>query len=516
MTSSVSPAQMQAPADMSPVDGTQESLRRDFSSEADATSPGALPDPKKRRTGTGSRGVANLTPDQLAKKRANDREAQRAIRERTKNTIESLQSQIRELTSQQPYQELQNVLRQKELVEAENADIKRRLASALALIQPILGQQGLELPAYQPPAHPFIPHRRSSTSNINASTPSSAASPMTVATGPSQWQSPSLSISHEARGYVPVQTAQTAQTKPLSQRGYDLPPNLEVAPERLGLDFLLDGSQRLNKTPTGVNGLPPSSFHQIPRELERISPGQRSNSVVSTSTTFNASMGMEMYAHNAPIRNGPPTCPLDSLLLDFLRERRQLAAEGASISSLIGPAYPSVTSLLNPSRAAQPHPLSKVVTDILATFVDLSTLPEQVALLYIMFLIMRWQIAPTQENYDRLPDWATPRPTQLFTPHPAWIDHLPWPKMRDRLVRDYSPREYLFDNFITPFTATLNLNWPYEPTDALLSNPETDEWSINPVFERHLRSLENWSLGSAFANAYPRLADTYRLKGDRG
>jgi hypothetical protein len=127
---------------MSPVDGTQESLRRDFSSDADATSPGTFLEAKKRRTGTGSRGVANLTPDQLSKKRANDREAQRAIRERTKNTIENLQNQIRELTSQQPYQELQNVLRQKELVEAENAEIKKRLASVLALIQPILGQQG--------------------------------------------------------------------------------------------------------------------------------------------------------------------------------------------------------------------------------------------------------------------------------------------------------------------------------------------------------------------------------------
>jgi len=34
------------------------------------------------------------------------------------------------------------VLRQKEAVEAENADIKKRLASVLALIQPILGQHG--------------------------------------------------------------------------------------------------------------------------------------------------------------------------------------------------------------------------------------------------------------------------------------------------------------------------------------------------------------------------------------
>jgi hypothetical protein len=122
--------------------------KRGFSEDADADA--ASPDPssdnnnsKKRRTaatGTSSRGVANLTPDQLAKKRANDREAQRAIRERTKNQIETLETKIRDLTSQQPYQELQHVLRQKELVETENAEIKKRLASVLSLIQSILGQ----------------------------------------------------------------------------------------------------------------------------------------------------------------------------------------------------------------------------------------------------------------------------------------------------------------------------------------------------------------------------------------
>jgi hypothetical protein len=119
-----------------------ESLRRDFSADTDTTSPGPFSESKKRRTGSSSRGVANLTPDQLAKKRANDREAQRAIRERTKNQIESLEQRIRDLSSQQPYQELQHVLRQRELLEAENADIKKRLASVLALIHPILGQHG--------------------------------------------------------------------------------------------------------------------------------------------------------------------------------------------------------------------------------------------------------------------------------------------------------------------------------------------------------------------------------------
>lgn len=128
-----------------PSEGTTNG-KRTFSEDADAA---ASPDPssdnnnKKRRTvGASSRGVANLTPDQLAKKRANDREAQRAIRERTKNQIENLERKIRDLTSQQPYQELQHVMRQKELVEQENADIKKKLASVISLIQPILGQHG--------------------------------------------------------------------------------------------------------------------------------------------------------------------------------------------------------------------------------------------------------------------------------------------------------------------------------------------------------------------------------------
>ena len=94
---------------------------------------------KKRRTSTSGRGVANLNPEQLKKKRANDREAQRAIRERTKGQIESLERKIHELTSQQPYQELQHAIRQKELVDAENEEIKKRLDSVLSIIQPIVG-----------------------------------------------------------------------------------------------------------------------------------------------------------------------------------------------------------------------------------------------------------------------------------------------------------------------------------------------------------------------------------------
>jgi hypothetical protein len=125
-------------------------------------------------------------------------------------------------------------------------------------------------------------------------------------------------------------------------------------------------------------------------------------------------------------QNIAPTCPLDSLLLDFLQERQAQASQGVPIKNLIGPDYPNFTAVLYPDRPVESHALSKVFTEMLRTFPDIAQLPEQVAVVYIMFLIMRWQIDPTQENYDRLPEWVAPRPSQLSVPHPAWVDYLPW------------------------------------------------------------------------------------------
>ena len=90
--------------------------------------------------------------------------------------------------------------------------------------------------------------------------------------------------------------------------------------------------------------------------------------------------GNPMLACSVPVRN-IRTCPLDGLLLDFLGERRQRAIEGMPNRDLVGPAYPSVLSLLKPHRSLTSHPLSKVFTDMLSTFPDLATLPEQVGVL---------------------------------------------------------------------------------------------------------------------------------------
>jgi hypothetical protein len=327
------------------------------------------------------------------------------------------------------------------------------------------------------------------------------------------------------------------------QQRIDLTHSLNIGPDRLGLDFLVEPNLKIARMQSGVNGAqdspqyrhvpmkhdwnatmammpgaaqtPPAQQPQPPIYTQPSTPGGVLPPLGTITTPIPApsiAPSIKPHPYSLVPRNCPPTCPLDSLLLDFLAERRQRAAEGLSQSEIIGPRYPSVSSLLNPAISAYSHPLSKVFTDILARFPDLSTLPERVAVLYLMFLLMRWQVAPTEENYLRLPEWFRPVQGQVEKEHPAWFDHLPFPKMREKLVKEYVAGGFPFDNFFIPFTTTLSLNWPYEDSCVLLASPSGDELMINPVFEQHLADVRNWTLGEAFEKAFPQLVGCFNLK----
>ena len=93
---------------------------------------------KRKLNSTSSRGVAHLTPDQLAKKRANDRQAQRAIRERTRTHIEALEKQVRDLSSQKPFLDLQATIKQNERLRAENQELRQGFRAVMDIIRPLL------------------------------------------------------------------------------------------------------------------------------------------------------------------------------------------------------------------------------------------------------------------------------------------------------------------------------------------------------------------------------------------
>ena len=206
------------------------------------------PSSKKRRTSsTPARGVANLTPEQLAKKRANDREAQRAIRERTKNQIETLEHRIHELVSQTPYQELRRVLQEKEVVEAENQEIKRQLNTVLAILQPLVGKPR----------------------TFELSKPSDRKLTEAEYNGNTQMPSPQDGISLLAKGMLgtPTNSQDRQWHQQIAPMGGERDQALSAVPQygvfdqqrqnlspsgdRLPVEFLLDGSQHTAKMMNG-------------------------------------------------------------------------------------------------------------------------------------------------------------------------------------------------------------------------------------------------------------------------
>ncbi|KAF2737127.1 hypothetical protein EJ04DRAFT_561773 [Polyplosphaeria fusca] len=95
------------------------------------------PGAKRRPSRAGTRSVSTLTSAQLERKRANDREAQRAIRQRTKDHIETLERQVRDLTAQldtNSSAKLMELMRRNEELEQENAVLRTRLSHAVTAL----------------------------------------------------------------------------------------------------------------------------------------------------------------------------------------------------------------------------------------------------------------------------------------------------------------------------------------------------------------------------------------------
>ncbi|PNS17331.1 hypothetical protein CAC42_7014 [Sphaceloma murrayae] len=121
--------------DMSQPD--DDSTKRYGSSESETKPSGSGSQPRKRASRAGTRSVSNLSAAQLERKRANDREAQRAIRQRTKDHIESLERKVAEYTGIQEQRErvlAANQARVREL-EQENAYLRSRMGNDAFMMQ---------------------------------------------------------------------------------------------------------------------------------------------------------------------------------------------------------------------------------------------------------------------------------------------------------------------------------------------------------------------------------------------
>ncbi|KAF3918245.1 hypothetical protein ABW21_db0200515 [Orbilia brochopaga] len=454
--------------------------------------------PKKK---TRSRTISSLTAEQLARKRAHDRDAQRAIRTRTKNQITALETRVKELEHEKGEWEF------------KAGELKKELDRALDALDAIK-RNGLQ------------PSPAASAS----STPAGLTSAPLVMRGPPLGVTsgkPPVIVRAEpvpnAAGYMEA-AVDNGDGMALSTTGKE-------SSGAMSLDFVChagfrpNGYRQIQDQPyeytsrkRSLADLNSSSSSDVSSDLLRRVSGAQSLLTSSPSSTVYSIPSVQYPGTYCVRANGhwevmprhlPPTCILDRVYLEFLEEQARLhRVNGTPLSVLAGPPQPDVTFIVSPGLRPPRNGLTQVMAAIVDTFGDLVLLPERLAIVYVLYIWMRWAINPTQESYDNMPEYVKPRPSQLFTARPIWFDHMPWPMTRDVMAKH--PELYSNTEFSIEYTSSLSVNWPYDPAETVMQQTP-GEYVINPVFEEHIRKIENWSIGSRFAELYPDLAPHLKI-----
>ncbi|EPE07613.1 bzip transcription factor [Ophiostoma piceae UAMH 11346] len=211
-----------------------------------------------------------------------------------------------------------------------------------------------------------------------------------------------------------------------------------------------------------------------------------------------------------PPVDGPPTCLSDQILQGFIASKvHQRSVDGALTFGF----KPNLCSLLEKDRRTS-DAISDIVGDIVRSYFEIDTLPKQIAVFYIMCSLLKWMVLLDKASWDRLPVWLRPTQLQVTTPHAAWIDRIPWPRIRDYLI---AHPDITLDHFAAVYSTSFSIQWAYDPSHVLLkATAPGEDIMINPVYEEHIRQLSNWEVGALFRDRYPDIAALIDndLKGD--
>lgn len=478
---------------------------------------GGSPQDRRRTTSTGGRGVANLSATQLAKKRENDKLAQRQIRKRTKETIEELNQRIRHLEEQSPHREKSSLQHEGDRLRKENEAMRAHFQHIASIAQPYMLQQSL--PSTLP---------NSCSDGVRHQSPRAYAAMNHRPYGES-----GQSGNMYQMNMAPVPQTQSPQTHATFHPSYTMNPDpaqwLQHQQQQHQQQMLNTSMAHQTQTALGTTG---PHFGQILSGWQGLESMMIGNPGLEQGIEMGSPQGIYPWTR-LPV-HAEPACELDKVLLAFL-EHHQRAARTSKVSHQ--PAYPSIASLLNepdvnksPSTLTQPlsrdtshtppQDLLTAMTDLTIKFPSIAGLPTQVGTSYLMFTLMRWQIYPTRENYEQIPDWYRPTETQLAIPHAPWVDLIQWPALREHVIRNQN--SYYFPEFTLPYTCQMSINWKYDDRDCIITqeslvrgggrDARLSEPIINPVFERHLRELKNWSVGPALIEKFPEFAPLVRVE----
>jgi hypothetical protein len=445
----------------------------------------------------------------LARKRANDREAQRNIRQRTKEHIENLERKVKEMEGGGRSSSMERVLKRNLELEEEIEMLKEQLA-----------QQRLSVS----PAH----SHSHSAGNISEELVAQKIDPDWMPeTEPSSSPWPAVDLPSHIPAMIPNEVPILNPT---------FPANSQVFGRTSGdYDDSEDSQQLYTPTATPVwddimmfgqkssqslaNPTPAwTPFHPALSQPSRFADLQPSgfSEVINTDTPpYNNTSCWQsqpsVYAVQISTKLKAPVTHVDHLMISVIHSQRHLhMTSELSGKNIIGPEFLSVHVVLNqPGPLKPPSTLAEVMDRYSAVLSNrgFALIPERLGSFMCMYRFVQWQIQPNYATYQALHDWQAPRPAQLMIAHPAWMDLPPWPKFREKIIGDQE--RYGSAQFQNDYARNLSLNFPLDPMQALVF--EEGQIKVSKMMESHLSNLANMSMKKPFAEKYPEFSDVCRF-----
>ncbi|KAG9244071.1 hypothetical protein BJ878DRAFT_87194 [Calycina marina] len=178
---------------------------------------------------------------------------------------------------------------------------------------------------------------------------------------------------------------------------------------------------------------------------------------------------------------------------------RMLSANKAEVGSLVKAVKEGWGSLTLKERW---NPVLQILKEVDQNlFWDLDPVTK-IANLYKSMLLLKYYFNADAKNLENIPSWQRPVNIQKTRKHPIPIDFFPWPALRDHLVRHHN---YYFatQDFSVSYRQHFKFSWPFSFEDTYEYDSETQTYSLSPLFGQYHRDVTCWALEEVFFKKFP-------------
>ncbi|KAM0548165.1 hypothetical protein ACHAPJ_009963 [Fusarium lateritium] len=186
---------------------------------------------------------------------------------------------------------------------------------------------------------------------------------------------------------------------------------------------------------------------------------------------------------------------------DTLQKARQLVTEGANPDDLTG-TFPSVAALFDKAEYETAPMISKWAVQFIYSARRQDYSFTSMAAVWVVWVVMRWQINPTPETYADMPDWIRPTELQVFVPHIDMLDCISWPYFRDYIIQ-HPEMQHGELQWLAACTSGVQVHWHGTIEEALCIDETTKRKRFTEEAQTAVRDIWNWSLASSYRAFMP-------------